>query len=788
MVDEVPDFLEQLRAAMAAMPDRPLELRNAGDALLDRLMWMRQAGISFKGVRDLYEILGYERIITNRMYRDRYARGGLFGRVIDVFPNATWRGEMEIVEDEDPSTETELEKAWHKLDDEHQIQAKLLRVDKLAGLSSYAVLLLGAQGNWMEELPRGTPDSLLYLTPFPGGGGPGGDNRSSQVAAMDAACSILSFDIDTQSRRYGRPQTYQLRMTSLATPTEGRPVHWSRIIHIAEGLLEDEVYGMPTGERVWNLHDDLDKVTGGGAEAHWLRANQGLHMNIDKDMQLDRAKDQLESLKEQAQAYAHQLTRWIRTRGVDVKTLGSDVASFGPNADAIITQIAGSKGIPKRILTGSEMGELASSQDRDNWKDQVDGRQKGYAGPYIVRPLVDRLIKYGYLPTPAKGPSAYQVKWPHIQTLTAQEKVEGAKGWSAVNQAQGSTVFTDEEIREKWEGMAPLTDEQKAELAKKKAEEPAPAPAFGKFPRAAESLMWERVFGQPKEHAAWLDDADAEMVRVLEAAIKADNTEVIDEIIGVNRSAGGPGSGPHPGSGKKELVPGVKIKKGADFAMDGNYDVTLSNGKTTKIFFDKASSNWYEDKPSKEPHTSHYSKIFGFSKQEILQKLDDHYRTAQEGTHKYATTQVQLPEWFGEFAKTIPDADLANAGRETDYHVTLKYGLTDNDPVAVATALEGQHPFALTFGKTGYFNTPDGDALFVNIVSEDLIRLNEQLTNKLPNVQTQPFYHPHATIAYLKPGRGVLRAGDEMFAGRTFVVDAVTFSSVDGERTEIPLA
>ena len=94
------------------------------------------------------------------------------------------------------------------------------------------------------------------------------------------------------------------------------------------------------------------------------------------------------------------------------------MANFSNPADAILTQIAGSKAIPKRILTGSEMGELASSQDRDNWKDQINGRQTGYAGPYIVRPLVDRLIKYGYLPTPKKGPREYEVRCPQIQVLT----------------------------------------------------------------------------------------------------------------------------------------------------------------------------------------------------------------------------------------------------------------------------------------------------------------------------------------------------------------------------------
>jgi hypothetical protein len=458
----------ELRALMDGMP---AELRALADSvLLQRLQWMRQAGLTFGGDRDEYKILGYDRDISNEQYRDEYARGGIAGRIIDALPNATWRGSMELIEDENPDVITPFEQAWDDLDTRLQIQAKLLRVDKLAGLSAYAVLLIGAPGELSEPLSKGSPDKLLYLTPFTGGGGPGGSRNSRQYAAIGADATIFEYEDDHTNSRFGLPRSYQLKRTDIATPAFARPVHWTRIIHVAENLLDDEVFGQPTLERVWNLLIDLRKVTGGGAEAFWLRANQGLHLNVDKDMQLESTKDTLTALKDQADLYKHQIDRWIRTKGVEVDVLGSDVANFQNPADAILTQIAGAKAIPKRILTGSEMGELASSQDRDNWKDQVNGRQTGYAGPYIVRPLVDRLIEYGYLPEPAKGVRAYEVRWPQITTMTEQEKVAGASGWASVNSTMGQTVFTDTEIREKWADKGPLSDEQRAEILKQKQE------------------------------------------------------------------------------------------------------------------------------------------------------------------------------------------------------------------------------------------------------------------------------------------------------------------------------
>jgi len=511
----------ELRALSAEL--RALET----NITLSRMAFARAAGMTFEDKRDMYHVLGYKDLITVSDYRSRYQRGGVAGRIVDALPNATWRGSMELIEDEDLEDYTVFEQAWHDLDQRLQIQAKFLRVDKLAGLSTYAVLLIGAPGNFEEPLPRGNPNQIVYLTPFAGGGGPATTNnlQVNQTVANGADASIFEYDVNPKSKRFGLPISYQLKRVDIGSAL-ARPVHWSRIIHVAEGLLDDEVFGQPQLERVWNLIDDLEKVTGGGAEAFWLRANAGMQIDVDKDLTLTSGEyaTVIEKLRADVDNYKHQLTRVMQTRGVKIEQLGSDVANFSNPADAILTQISGAKSIPKRILTGSEMGELASSQDRDNWADQISGRQTQYAGPYIVRQLADRLIQFGYLPTPKGGPDKYDVRWPHIQTLTEDEKASGAQKWAATNQTQGEAVFTEAEIRDKWYGMAALTEQQRNEILERKAEavkaqqeaiaavQPPKEDDEEKFPRAAE---------------------DKELLRVLTAAIEADNVEVVSEIVGL---------------------------------------------------------------------------------------------------------------------------------------------------------------------------------------------------------------------------------------------------------------
>lgn len=559
------DLIRAAQAEEARALSPQLRAAQEASVLLARAQFLRQAGITFKGARDFYETFGYSRNLSFREYQERYARGGIAGRIVDVYPNATWRGSLQVVEDLDVESNTPFEKAWKDLDQRLQVQAKLKRADQLSLLSHYSVLLIGARGDLASELPKGggKQDNVVFLNAFSGGGGPWSANSfSTRNTMIDADVTIASLETDTSSPRFGLAKTYQLARTSASGATGMQnQVHWSRIVHVADGCLFDDLYGQPALERVWNLLDDLDKVTGGGSEAFFLRANQGLHLNIDKDMQGDALK-QVAALKEQAEDYKHQMTRWLRTKGVEIDVLGSDVANFSNQCDAILTQISGAKGIPKRILTGSEMGEMASSQDRDNWKDQIVGRQLQYAGPYIVRALVDRLIQYRYLPPPTAGPSVYEVKWPHIQTLTEQEKAEGIKAWASANATNKVPLFLSEESRRKWYDMSPLTVQQiEKEKELKEAINPTPPPPVpGEVPG-----------NQPPQLRA----AEAELLSVLQDALACGNHAVVKEIVGL----GGKGSGNFGHSGR----PGERGGSGggSSYSEDDHYEA-LSDYLTGK--------------------------------------------------------------------------------------------------------------------------------------------------------------------------------------------------------------
>ncbi len=141
-------------------------------------------------------------------------------------------------------------------------------------------------------------------------------------------------------------------------------------------------------------------------------------------------------------------------------------------------------------------------------------------------------------------------------------------------------------------------------------------------------------------------------------------------------------------------------------------------------------------------------------------------------------------------AKDIAADDLHDKGREDEPHVTVRYGLHANVRAADVSAMIGkQPPPKLFLGKVSCFPASDTgkdyDVLKVDVKSPDLVKLNKML-GALPNTQTFD-YHPHATLAYVKPGRGqkYVDAFQPLNVGVT--AETVVFSDTEGVKTSIDL-
>lgn len=167
-------------------------------------------------------------------------------------------------------------------------------------------------------------------------------------------------------------------------------------------------------------------------------------------------------------------------------------------------------------------------------------------------------------------------------------------------------------------------------------------------------------------------------------------------------------------------------------------------------------------------------------------------RSGSPTEHKFSSTQANLPKDVADeitaFGRRIPDRDLADDGRETEPHITLKYGLHGWDPKIAEQALAGEGPIRVKLGKVSLFENDDFDVVKVDVESPGLHRLNQKMAEAHPNTENHPTYEPHATIAYVRKGRGAKYANSSFLEGHTITLDRITFSGRDGKRVEIPLS
>lgn len=395
--------------------------------------------------RNLDEVLKRRSKITYADFAKRFERDGIAARIVTAFPSATWREMPRVWETEDTEDVTEFEAAWEQLNRNHGILSYLERVDVLAGLGRYAILLLGVPGNpnLSEPLAPGGSDRLLFLAPYGEG---------------DA--SIASFDTDPSSSRFGQPLTYMVDLAGSLDLGAGQAnvgqqeVHHTRVIHVAEGLLKDEVHGEPRLQRVWDDLDDIQKVVGGSAEMFWQGADRGLHANVDPDVELE--DEDRELIQEELKDYFDGLQRFIRTQGVELTALPSVTPDPSATASVLFDRLSGATGIPKRLLLGSERGELASTQDRDNWADRVAERRVKFGENNLLRPFIERLQWLGILPA-----AEFEVGWPDLTTPSAKDRASVARETAAaIRTFVGQTgnaleVMTIPEFRESALGVEP---------------------------------------------------------------------------------------------------------------------------------------------------------------------------------------------------------------------------------------------------------------------------------------------------------------------------------------------
>lgn len=403
------------------------------------------------GNRDIDGEAGYPTAISIQDYRDFYERGDIAARVVDIEPMECWKEYPEVYETEE-ERETPFESDLDKVIAETNLYSYLAKVDRASGIGGFGVLFIGFD------------DGAAWDKPVPGFNIHGPDSAPGNAKVLyyrvfdEGSVSVASYETDTKNPRYGLPLYYTLSFTSHiptnasgeAPPAVSRKVHWSRVIHVADNTLTDELYGAPRMKNVFNRLMDIRKILAGSAEMFWKGGFPGLSFEVDPNAG-EFSEEERRAFKKEVQNYANGLDRYLTTVGVSVKPLNIQISNPDSHLKAALQIIATTKGVPMRLLMGTEQGSLASTQDAQTWAERVAMRRDMYVTPHIIRPVVDRLIQVGAVrpPAPPEAPSTENTPEKTPKSVRRSKGIQGKDNYSV-----------------KWVPLAVLSETERAEVGK----------------------------------------------------------------------------------------------------------------------------------------------------------------------------------------------------------------------------------------------------------------------------------------------------------------------------------
>lgn len=167
--------------------------------------------------------------------------------------------------------------------------------------------------------------------------------------------------------------------------------------------------------------------------------------------------------------------------------------------------------------------------------------------------------------------------------------------------------------------------------------------------------------------------------------------------------------------------------------------------------------------------------------------------TEQKFEYGCAMLYFKFPKDILELQSKIDKDDIYTEkgdrtyGIETEPHLTLLFGLHKEVTVKDIEAILDRFNFTpLTLFNPSAFRNPKYDVLKIDVSNKMIYDVNAEL-QKLPFTSEFPAYHPHATIAYLKPDTSDKYA--DMISGYTWKVipEYAVYSEPNGKQTKIQI-
>lgn len=171
-------------------------------------------------------------------------------------------------------------------------------------------------------------------------------------------------------------------------------------------------------------------------------------------------------------------------------------------------------------------------------------------------------------------------------------------------------------------------------------------------------------------------------------------------------------------------------------------------------------------------------------------EIDDDIK---EPSYGCVMMESKIKEWEDLHLSGIEEDDLYEVPNDDSYgleetpHVTIIYGIHEDevDPEVIAEVIEkNMEPTTVIIDEIGIFEGEEYDVVKYNVPLTEQLQKYRDIFLKFPNTQTFPDYHPHMTIAYVKPGLGKKYAGKVDPFEVTFTKGVYSWHEIDEDGEE----
>lgn len=391
--------------------------------------------------------------LTFQFFYQMYKRNGLASALVEKTVKKCWQEMPKLIEEGGSvDNETTEESTVRQHLNAIRFWQKLATADRRSMVGKYGAVIF--------QLNDGKP----YHEPVEGGLS-SIEDLISVIPAWEGQLEPAQWDTAVDSPTYGQPLMYRFNESSV-DPDERNSklrsftVHPSRCyIWSADGTLHAD----NKLEAPYNALLDSAKIRGAGGEGFWKNAKSQPILTADPEVDFNGLAAMLGvELDELPDALDEVVTQWTKgfdeslmLQGMKADTLNVDLPIPEHFWQICVSEIAAAWPMPQKILTGSQTGERASTEDSKEWSQTCSSRRSNELVPNIMD-IVRRFIEFGIMPD-----IDWEVYWADLTAPTLEQKLEIADKMGSVNQrmfATGEVVFTEEEIREAV-GYEPLTSD-----------------------------------------------------------------------------------------------------------------------------------------------------------------------------------------------------------------------------------------------------------------------------------------------------------------------------------------